>query len=460
MITNDNNNLASGKTTNDSTPSIRISLKNGDNDIIAEKGDRIQVIKDNGTGYTHSKYVRLSEADIEKGWKDVTLSALTTGDNKSNKDYDFKVRIIDQAGNQSALSDAYLITFDGNVEELTLNLKEDTGANSADGITSNETTIIGNIEKGAKVEYILDGGDGWITLTSAVVYDSDDKAAIHKPDDDLDFVRIFEDNSDTVKESQITLTFDEDIVKLPTFNNDSFTITLDGTDSTKQIISRVETNGKQVLIYISDNITSDTIYISYTQSVNSEALQDKAGNSIGDIANKEYSVNNTPPSKPTISSIVDDRGDAQGEVVDGAITDDSYLSVIVTVGSNAIAGDRLFFYNKGEKLANFFTLNSQDITKGSKTVTLSLDNSADGKAYELDVKIIDKSGNVSEMSDLKNFVVDSYSSTPSIALKSDTAPLGSPSSYSTDRITTEREVEVSNIEKGATWKYSVNGGES
>ncbi|BBB24134.1 hypothetical protein CVFO_0983 [Isorropodon fossajaponicum endosymbiont JTNG4] len=173
--TPDNNNLASGKTANDGTPSIRISLKNSDNDIIAEKGDRIQLMKDDGTGYTHSKYVQLSEADIEEGWKDVTLSTLTTGDNKANKDYGFKVRIIDQVGNQGVLSDTYLITFDGNVEGLTLTSKEDTGVNSADGITSNETIIIGNIEKGAKVEYILDI-DRWKVLeSSAVVYDSDDK---------------------------------------------------------------------------------------------------------------------------------------------------------------------------------------------------------------------------------------------------------------------------------------------
>lgn len=422
---------------------------NGDNDIITEKSDRIQVMKDNGTGYTHSKYVRLSEADIEKGWKNVALSALTTGDNKANKDYNFKVRIIDQAGNQSALSDAYLITFDGNVEELTLNLKEDTGANSADGITSNETTIIGNIEKGAKVEYILDGGDGCITLTSAVVYDSDDKAAIHKPDGDLDFVRIFEDNSDTVKESQITLTFDEDIVKPATFDNNSFAITINGTNQT---IGRVETNGKKVLIYISGNVISASaeISVAYNQSDNVKAL---AGNSISGIASKAYSVNNTPPSQPTISSIFDDKGDVTGEVGNNVLTDDNVLSIIVDIsGASAIAGGGLFFYNKGEKLANSFTLDSQDIAKGSKTVTLSLDNSADRKAYELGVKIIDKSDNVSVMSDLKNFSVDATVNAPTIKLIDKSLP-------TSDHTTSIATVKVSNIETSAIWEYSLNSGE-
>jgi hypothetical protein len=50
------------------------------------------------------------------------------------------------------------------------------------------------------------------------------------------------------------------------------------------------------------------------------------------------------------------------------------------------------------------------------SLVLNFDTSAEGKDYKLGVKIRDKSGNMSEMSNLKEFTVDSSANTPNVSL--------------------------------------------
>ncbi|WP_369177406.1 hypothetical protein [Candidatus Thiodubiliella endoseptemdiera] len=497
-VTGNNKLIENNETTNDSTPTIRISLTGSD----AEKSDRIQIIKNDGTGYTHSKYATLTETDITRGWKEVALSTLSAGVGNSNKDYNFKVKIIDQVGNQGELSAERSIVYDGNVEKLTLSLKDDTGTSGIDGVTSNKTIKIGNIEKGAKVEYILDGStDNWTTLTSTITYDSDEKGAaeielnenteytagsvkVRQTDsagnantgndivknsawkidstaveydgtEDEEIFRV--KNTDTnAFESHIVLTFTEDIVKLPTFDKNSFTISIGNNQVANSDIKSVTTTGKKVIIIMTTDINAATeLKLSYTQTDNTKALQDKAGNSLVAISEQTFTIDNVAPTKPIIESITDNVGDDQGIIDDDMITDDRRLVVRVKFTDAAVEGDLLKYYNTkdSDKLLTTIGLTQADIGRGYKDTTLYLDNSVEGKDYGLNVKIVDKTGNISVASDTKNFIVDAVVSSPTITL-TDTGVSTS------DKITSNSTIEVSNIEKGAWWEYTLNGGDS
>jgi Ca2+-binding RTX toxin-like protein len=180
-------------------------------------------------------------------------------------------------------------------------------------------------------------------------------------------------------------------------------------------------------------------------------LQDIAGNQIVDISDKEYDVDISAPSKPNITNIIDDQGTTKGEVGDGQTTDDSYLKIKVSIGSNVVADDILFFYNDGKYLMTY-RLTEQDIANQKASPILSFDTSVKGEAYKLGVKIRDKSGNMSEMSDIKNFTVDAAVNEPIVKLLDTGSSDG-------DYITSSTLVEVTGIEEGAWWEYSVDGGD-
>ncbi|CAB5500374.1 hypothetical protein THERMOT_1223 [Bathymodiolus thermophilus thioautotrophic gill symbiont] len=487
---NDKNNIANGDTTNNSLIIIRVNLEGTD----AKSDDKIQILQDG----SHSMYVTLSENDISNKYKNINLPSLSSGDNQDDKTYIFEARVIDQVGNLGILSEKFLITYDTKVTGLELRLN-DTGFRDDDGITNSKTIVIDNIEEDAVVEYTLNNRD-WITINNASNaskftinleengnysrgsirakqtdeagnvsnvrnlndWQIDNTKAIYELDSELDFVRIFEDDQSTVKETKITLTFDENIIKPATFRKESFAIKV-GDSESMQAIDRVEVIDKKVSIYFSGDImsssTTNEISIAYeVQADIKENLQDIAGNSIAPIVEKSYSVDKVNPLQPSIVSIIDDRGTTTGEVGVGQITDDSSLQIQVSLEKdsqvNAVAGDILFFYNDGKNLETIYELTAQDVDNKIASLTLNFDTSAEGETYKLGVRIRDKSGNMSNMSELKEFTVDAQVAQATINLKFDTGVNFS------DRITSSAEIEVSNIEKDATWQYSVDGGDN
>lgn len=490
-ITDNDGILTSGKTTNDARPTIRIDLKlvKPSAETNAKEGDKVQVVQ--GSSDADFASATLTKEDIDRGYKDVILPTLDA--ESDNKDYSFKVRIIDQTGNQGVLSDAYLITYDGSVEKLVFTLS-DTGSTD-DYITNDSEITVSNIEKDAKVEYILDGSDEWRVLETSVTYNDKNKGSAkidlvegvyekgqikvrqtdtagnksketisqHKWDIDKTAVafdatedpfifRIENEDSDAF-ESHIVLTFTEDIVKPATFDKSSFSILI---GSTKANIQRIGVDDKKIEIVITEDIqTATELKLSYAQSDNSKSLQDKAGNSLLTISEQTFAVDNVAPStKPVIDSIIDDKGDETGILSDDVITDDATPKVKVTF-TDAVEGDRLEFYNSDVKLAAIISrITRADVDKGYKEVFLNLDNTAEGKDYVLGVKLIDKTGNISVISTVKTFTVDAKVAQAKIELRNDTGKNLS------DRITTDNKIKVSNIEQGATWEYSTNGGNS
>src|SRR5262245_17032110 len=89
--------VANGGSTNDTTPTVRISLS-GTN---AAAGDQVQLF--NGTSALGSAIV-LTSGDISTGFVDVTTAALAQGT------YNFNAKITDIAGNTSGASSNYTVT--------------------------------------------------------------------------------------------------------------------------------------------------------------------------------------------------------------------------------------------------------------------------------------------------------------------------------------------------------------
>ncbi|MBA5249367.1 MAG: type I secretion C-terminal target domain-containing protein, partial [Gammaproteobacteria bacterium] len=520
-ITDDNNNLGSGETTNDKSIDIRISLKNNPSldDSGAKEGDTIQIMKKDDSGnYKYLKHVILSANDISLGYKDVRLPDLSNPGN-DNENHEFKARVIDEIGNKGVYSTDFSVIYDKFVESLELRLKEDTGVNRNDGITSNKEIIVDKIERGALVEYTLNGGGIWKTIdagSNEIKYSSsDDKTGeleISLNDNteysagDIKVKQIDKaGNSDTVSnpswkidnkvieydatkevsifrventnkdgfESHIVLTLTEDVFSLLEFNKDFFKVSIDGAESTivGATVSKISGHTKWVEVVIEKDFqtaTGNELILSYTKTGSDadkqkQALQDVAGNLLRDIVDIKLTFDKVKPGKLEIKSIIDNRnsdGNGTGEVAEGAITDDRTLTVKVeftgttAAGSAAVKGDVLKYHSKDDELILSVKLTDEDIRLGYKETTLTLENSVEGKDYELSATLTDEALNVSVSSDVKKFTVDAQVAQATIKLRTDSG------AKDDDEKTNDNVIEVTNIEKGATWAYSTDGGKN
>ena len=76
-------------------------------------------------------------------------------------------------------------------------------------------------------------------------------------------------------------------------------------------------------------------------------------------------VDTTAPNAPSITSVTDDVGTITGALTTGGRTDDTNLTVKVSLTStNAVAGDTIQLYNGGTALGTAYTLLAGDITAG------------------------------------------------------------------------------------------------
>lgn len=506
-ITSNNKIIPKDGTTNETQPKIYVSLK----DTGAKEGDSIQIFQ-NGF-YVAGKDVLLSKTDVssDQNYIEITPSSLSVGSNNDNKDYSFQVRIVDKVGNQSALSDAYLITYDLHVDALTLALKDDTGVGTSDGVTNNKKITIGNIEKDSKVEYILDGSQVWLVLDKQnIIYDDNDKGTVDIDlNEDTDYAagkikvkqtdkagnekitenqevwkidntqveydstqkeKIFRvKNSDTdAFESHIVLSFTENIFRTESFDKDSFSVFI-GNKTTKSTIRAINVQDKKITIIVSEDMqaaNTNALKLFYTQTDKDKSFQDKAGNLLKDIGSASspiaFTFDKDVPAKPVIVKITDNvpnkNGEGIGEVADGSITDDNDLTIKTSFSSMKV-GDYLKYYNTTdgeEKEVKKVVLTQMDIDRNYTSITLYLgvDGKTEGVSYELSVKAVDKAGNVSDPSNVRKFTIDSIVAQAKIELAIDSG------SSTSDGKTNDNHIEVSNIEKGATWKYSVDGGDN
>ncbi|MEI8187257.1 MAG: hypothetical protein WCG19_11250, partial [Chlorobiaceae bacterium] len=147
--------VASGGSTNDTSPTIRVSFSG------ASLNYRIYLYNDStqiGSYYT------LSSADIANGYIDITLSGLANGTT-----FNFNAILTNNSGlNSSSHSSNYTIIIDTTAPSApTLVLTVDNGTSSTDGITSNGSVTVSGLETGSTWQYSTNSGSTWSTGTGS-----------------------------------------------------------------------------------------------------------------------------------------------------------------------------------------------------------------------------------------------------------------------------------------------------
>ncbi|WGS19721.1 Ig-like domain-containing protein [Bradyrhizobium sp. ISRA463] len=135
-----------------------------------------------------------------------------------------------------------------------------------------------------------------------------------------------------------------------------------------------------------------------THSLTASAT-DLAGNT-GTSAAQSVTIDTTAPTAPSITSITDDVSPLTGTLTSGASTNDTDLTVKVSlIGTGAVAGDTVQLYNGSgttSQLGTSYTLTSSDISNGFANVqTGTLTN---GTTYTLTARVTDQAGNQSAVS--------------------------------------------------------------
>ncbi|MEI6598081.1 MAG: Ig-like domain-containing protein, partial [bacterium] len=138
--------------TNDTTPTLRVTLEAAKSDgsaVVA--GDTVSIKNGSTTAGTHV----VTSAEITQGYADVTPSAVADGV------YTLTAIVTDKAGNISAASSSLVVTVYSAAAAPTLALTSDTGTSATDKITSNGAYTASGAETGATVEYSSNGTSGW-----------------------------------------------------------------------------------------------------------------------------------------------------------------------------------------------------------------------------------------------------------------------------------------------------------
>ena len=319
-------NLASGDSTNDTTPTLRGTIS-----APLEAGEVVQV---------YNNGILLGTATVDgQNWTYPQPPALSHGTTAS-----YSVQVVNTDTNTFGVPATFTLTIDTRAPSAPgLALADDTGSNTADGITSNRIMTVRNIEDGATWEYSTDGGDNWITppvgsntITLGInnTYDADD-IQVRQTDAAGNRSRVGTTTEITIDTTaptitgvpaissdagadntykagdviEITVTFDEDVIVTGT---PTISINMGGNprQASYESGSGTDTLTFQYEVQAGDN---DADGISITRGnldLNGGTIQDRAGNDAnlahGAVAdNNAHRVDTTAPTitgAPTISS--------------------------------------------------------------------------------------------------------------------------------------------------------------
>src|SRR5207248_557443 len=129
-------------------------------------------------------------------------------------------------------------------------------------------------------------------------------------------------------------------------------------------------------------------------------VTDQAGNQSAASGSFSVTEDTTAPNAPAITSVNDDVSPVTGNLTSGARTNDTDLTVTVSLtGTGVVAGDTVQLYNgvgTGSPLGTSYTLLAADITNAFANVqTGTLTN---GTTYTITARVTDQAGNQSAVS--------------------------------------------------------------
>ncbi|WP_306391293.1 DUF4214 domain-containing protein [Telluria beijingensis] len=197
--------------------------------------------------FTSTKVVRVKNVDLTKGTPVVAEGATEPVFN-ADKVTTVYLRSIDAAGNKSPEVSKQIV-YDYFAAKPTMKLATDShGTNvgtDADRVTNDATMSLEGVETGARIEYSVDGIEGWSSTAPAT-----------KQGLNTYFVRQIDLANNTSKASEISFTLDNIKPTAPTISLDSDTgsNTSDGITNKGVVnISGLETNGSTIWEYSTDN---------------------------------------------------------------------------------------------------------------------------------------------------------------------------------------------------------------
>jgi len=153
----DSGESSSDNLTNDSTPTLRVTIEVAKADGTAVVvGDKVDI--NDGTGSVGSALVQ--DADLAQGYIDVTVNPLAAGAHSLTS------AITDKGGNISLASSTLDITIDTSAAAPTLAF---TDSGASDGTTNVGTVNVTGLETGASWQYSLNDGTDWTTGVGSTV---------------------------------------------------------------------------------------------------------------------------------------------------------------------------------------------------------------------------------------------------------------------------------------------------
>ena len=274
---------------------------------------------------------------------------------------------------------------------------------SANALTLNGGTIKDAAGNNAILTLAAPGATGSLGANAALVIDTTPTNAptITSVTDDAGTITGTLTSGDSTDDTDLTVT-----VTLPT------TGTLAVAGDTIQLYNSSTALGSAYTLLAADidygfaNVATGNLTDGTSYTINAKVI-DSAGNASSASDNVSVTVDTTATNAPTITSVTDNVGSITGTLTSGGRTDDTNLTVTVTLpttGTLAVAGDTIQLYNSSTALGSAYTLLAGDITAGFANV--ATDTLTDGTSYTINAKVIDSAGNASSASGDFSVTVD------------------------------------------------------
>ncbi|MDK2356719.1 Ig-like domain-containing protein [Enterobacter hormaechei] len=401
------------------TSDNQISLK-GTLGAALGSGDHAQISLDGGATWTNVSVSGLS-------WTYVDGRTLADGD------YNYQLRVIDDAGNISATT-SQVVTIDTVAPDASKtiaidSISDDTGLSSSDFITNDTSlTLHGSLgatlADGEYAQISIDGGVSWqnVIVTGNSWYYVDGRTLINGTYDY--YVRVIDIAGNiggsayqkvtvdlVAPDSAITVSIDS--ISTDTGYSDSDFLTNDTSLTINGSIGAPLSSGEYVQISVDNGLTWQYVTMNgnrwsfidirdlpegeHTYQVR---VVDLAGNT-GATAEQVVTVDLTPSNTAaTIISYTDEVGSSRGEFSAGTTTDDRLPVLNGTLSSSLLTGELVRVYRADGTL-----LGEADVNGTSWSFALT-DPLVDGEKGEFYAVVVDAAGNETTPSPVFDFTVD------------------------------------------------------
>ncbi len=309
-----------------------------------------------------------------------------------------------------------------------LALRQDTGASDTDGVTQNDTFDVTGLEAGATWEISFDGGTNWVTgggTHFALVYDGTYNITLRQTD-------AAGNVSDISASRRIVLDRTAPLDPVLALVNDTG-MADDGISSDGRVtITTLEPGDSwEYRLDYGDWLPGSGTFFDLNQEGSFDPqvrVTDLAGNSRELLPYYGFTVDTTAPDAPTVVLRYDSgSSDNDGVTVDGllivtGIGDYEAWEYSLDAGANWTAGD----------------------IAAEKYIDLNVDG-----VYEVAVRTIDAAGNIGDANPTLRVVLDRQVVAPFLLINGVS---------NGDVVTTVPTVPVFDLEEGATWEYTLDGG--